>query len=147
MESIMAQSGITWTGIGVRFMFALILVFATYNPEKISYFHWGLMEIQSFTPLKAFVGVLLIIGWVIFIRATIHSLGFIGLTLAVAFFATLLWLVVDWGWVPVGSVKLISYIVLIMASAILTTGMSWSFIRRKMSGQYDVIDGDDDAQP
>ena len=139
----MADTGISWSGIGIRFLAALILVFATYNPEGYSYFHWGIMQFTSMTATKAFVGVVLLIGWVIFIRATIHSLGLIGLTLAIAFFGTLLWIIVDWGWVPVDSIKLLSYIVLFMASAILTTGMSWSFIRRRMSGQYDVIDDDD----
>ena len=138
----MADSGISWTGVGVRFVAALILVFATYNPEGYSYFHWGVMEIDSFTALKAFSGVVLLIGWVIFIRATLNSLGLIGLVLAIGFFGTLLWIIVDWGWVPLDSVKLLSYIILTMASAILATGMSWSFIRRKMSGQYDIVDGD-----
>lgn len=139
----MAETGISWAGVGLRFIVALILVFATYNPEGYSYFHWGILEIQSITATKAFVGVILIIGWVIFIRATINSLGLIGLSLAIAFFGTLLWIIVDWGWVPLDSVKLLSYIVLVMASAILATGMSWSFVRRKMSGQYDIADTDD----
>lgn len=138
----MAETGISWSGVGVRFIAALMLVFATYNPEGYSYFHWGIMEYQSITALKAFVGVVLLIGWVIFIRATVNSLGVIGLVLAIAFFGTLLWIIVDWGWVPLDSVKLLSYIVLVMASAILATGMSWSFIRRRMSGQYDIVDGD-----
>lgn len=141
----MAESGISWAGVGIRFFAALVLVFATYNPEGVSYFHWGIMEIQSISALKAFVGVVLLIGWVIFIRATLNSLGLLGLVLAVGFFGTLLWIIVDWGWVPLDSVKLLSYIVLIMGSAILATGMSWSFIRRKMSGQYDIVDGDNDA--
>ena len=140
----MAETGISWAGVGLRFVFALILVFATYNPEGYSYFHWGILEIQSINALKAFVGVVLLIGWVIFIRATINSLGIVGLVLAVGFFGTLLWIIVDWGWVPLDSIKLLSYIVLTMASAILATGMSWSFVRRKMSGQYDIVDGDDE---
>ena len=138
----MAESGISWAGVGIRFIAALILVFATYNPEGYSFFHWGILEYKAITALKAFTGVVLLIGWVIFIRATVTSLGIIGLILAIAFFGTLLWIIVDWGWVPLDSIKLLSYIVLIMASAILATGMSWSFIRRKMSGQYDIVDGD-----
>jgi hypothetical protein len=140
----MAETGISWAGVGLRFVFALILVFATYNPEGYSYFHWGILEIQSINALKAFVGVVLLIGWVIFIRATINSLGIVGLVLAIGFFGTLLWIIVDWGWVPLDSIKLLSYIVLTMASAILATGMSWSFVRRKMSGQYDIVDGGDE---
>ena len=141
----MAEPGISWAGIGLRFLLALVLVFATSNPEGYSYFHWGITDFQAMTAMKAFAGTVLLIGWVIFIRATINSLGLLGLVLAISFFGTLLWIIVDWGWVPLDSIKLLSYIVLIMASAILTTGMSWSFIRRKLSGQYDIVDGDNDV--
>jgi hypothetical protein len=80
----------------------------------------------------------LLIGWVVYLRATFRSLGPIGVTLAVAFFGTLLWLVVDWGLIPAGSVRTVTYLILIAASAVLATGMTWSHIRRRISGQMDV---------
>ena len=140
----MAYKPISWSGIGLRFLFALVLVFATYNPEEYSYFHWGLKNISDFSVLKLFVGIVLLIGWVIYIRATLRSLGAIGLILAFAFFGTLIWLIVDYGIIPADSVKVITYLVLIVASAILTTGMSWSHIRRRLSGQLDVDDVEED---
>lgn len=140
----MSYKPITWSGIGLRFLFALILVFATYNPEEYSYYHWGIKNISDFSALKGFVGVVLIIGWVIYIRATLRSLGPIGLILALGFFGTLVWLLIDYNIISADSAKVISYLVLIVASAILTTGMSWSHIRRRISGQMDMDDVDEE---
>jgi len=33
-------SEISWKGFGLRFLFGLVLVFTTYNPESLSYLHW-----------------------------------------------------------------------------------------------------------
>jgi len=135
-----ADKDFDWSSIVFRGIFALLLVFATYNPEGYSFYHWGILHIQSDTPAKVFCGIVLLIGWAIYLRATFHSLGVIGITLAVAFFGSLLWLMIDKGWVVANSAKVLSYIVLLIISAILTTGISWSFIRRKLSGQYDVVE-------
>jgi len=139
MVNEMAVKNITSTGILLRFVFAVLLVFSTYNPEGYSYFHWALLDdVTDFTVLQAFVGVVLLIGWAMYIRATIHSLGAVGLVLAIAFFGTLLWLIVDMGIVPAGSVRAISWLVLLAMSGVLTAGMAWSHIRRRVSGQVDV---------
>ena len=93
----------------------------------------------------ALAGIVLIIGWAIFLRATGRSLGAFGLILATAFFGTLLWMLIDWNLVPADSVTAISYIVLAILSGILAIGISWSHVRRRMTGQVDVdeIEGDD----
>ena len=135
---------INWVGVGARFLLALVLVFATYNPSGYSYFHWGIKHISDFSVLKLFAGVVLLIGWAMFIRATLVSLGAFGIMLAVAFFGTLLWLVVDWGLVPADTVEAVTYLILIAASAVMATGMTWSHIRRRISGQIDVDETDID---
>jgi len=135
---------INWVGVGVRFLLAMVLVFATYNPSGYSFFDWGIKNIADFSILKLFVGVVLLIGWAMFIRATLVSLGPFGITLAAAFFGTLLWLVVDWGLIPASSVKAVTYLILVAASAVLATGMTWSHIRRRLSGQLDVDETDVD---
>ena len=140
----MSYKPISWSGIGLRFLFALVLVLATYNPEEYSYFHWGIQNISENSALKVFIGIVLLIGWVIYIRATLRSLGPVGLILALGFFGTLIWLLIDYNIVSTDSAKVITYLVLIVASAILTTGMSWTHIRRRMSGQLDVDDVDED---
>ena len=122
-----------------RFLFALLLVFATYNPEKpYSYFYWALADLSTFDAVKAFVGVALLIGWVIYISATIDSLGWLGLLLAAAFFGTAAWAVIDQGWLNVENTRALTYLVLVLISALLATGLGWSHIRRKMTGQVDV---------
>ena len=73
-----------------------MLLFATYNPEGRSYFHWLAQGQLGVTPLKAFVGVCLLVGWVFLLRATVQSLGALGTLLAAAFFGTLIWLIVSW---------------------------------------------------
>lgn len=129
----------------VRLFFALILVFSTFNPSGYSFYHWVLKTMEvGFEPLMAFAGIVLVIGWVVYIRATITSLGLIGLILAFAFFGTLLWMVIDWGLIPADSVQVITYIILTLLSMVLAIGMSWSHIRRRMSGQVDVNETEDD---
>jgi hypothetical protein len=92
----------------------------------------------------ALAGILLLIGWTIYLRATARSLGIFGLLLAAAFFGAILWLVIDWGLVHVDSVTAITYIVLVIMCGILAIGISWSHIRRRMTGQVDVDEVEDD---
>ena len=139
----MSYTPITWAGIGLRFIMALVLVFATYNPSEYSFFHWGIQQISDFSIVKLLVGIVLFIGWTIYVRATLRSLGAFGRSLAVAFFGTLIWLIVDVGIIPIDNVDVLVYLVLVIASAILTTGMSWSHLRRRMSGQVDMDDVDE----
>ena len=138
-----ANSGITWGGIFIRFLVAIVLVFATYNPDEWSYYHWVRDNLQEALPLKLFAGVVLLIGWTIFIRATLRSLGALGLLLAIAFFGTLIWLIVDYGLVPADSARALTYISMVILCGVLATGMSWSHIRRRLSGQLDTDDVED----
>jgi hypothetical protein len=129
---------ISASGILLRFIVAIVLVFCSYNPEGYSYYDWVLTDLKNITPLKVLAGMVLLIGWIIYIRATIRSLGAFGLILAFAFFGTLIWLVVDWGLIPTDSVRAVSYIILFLICAVLAIGISWSHIRRRISGQLDV---------
>ena len=36
----MYKDSFNWVGFLLRLLFALVLVYATYNPEGYSYFHW-----------------------------------------------------------------------------------------------------------
>lgn len=138
MKSITAQ------GIFVRFIIAILLVFSTYNPEGYSYYDWFMKNPAELDPLKILAGIVLLIIWVIYLRATMRSLGMIGMILAIAFFGTIVWLVIDRGIIPADSVRAVSYLILFVFCAILTTGISWSHIRRRISGQVDVDEIEDD---
>lgn len=124
----------------VRLVAAICLVFASYNPSGYSWYHWISNAADWQDPLMLFAGIVLLIGWVIYLRATARSLGIIGIILALAFVASLIWVLVDFGLLSVDNPKFFQYIVLFVLSLILATGMSWSHIRRKMTGQLDVDD-------
>ncbi len=136
-------SSFTWGGFLVRLMAALVLVFATYNPEGYSYFHWSLVDFTQFSILKGFVGVVLLIGWTILLRATFKSLGPFGIILALAFFVLLIWLIVDWLAIATDNFKVLSYIGELVVAGIMSTGVSWSHIRRRITGQLDTGDVSD----
>lgn len=138
----MASQRFTFQRFLIRLFVALVLVFATYNPEGYSYYHWTLAKLPEFSVLKGFIGVVLLIGWAIYLRATFQSLGAIGTLLAIAFFGTLLWLATDQGLFPTDSVRAVSYIVLLVISGVMSAGVSWSHIRRRITGQLDVDDND-----
>ena len=71
------------------------------------------------------------------------SMGWLGITLGGALFACLIWLLVDIGWLSLDSNGAITWVVLLVLSLILATGMSWSHIRRRLTGQVDVDEVDD----
>lgn len=131
------------TGIALRFMFALILVLATYNPTGYSYIGWVLRVFPGIGPVMALSGVALAIGWIIFIRASLRSLGVVGMLLSSAVVACLIWLFVDRGWLDLKNLPALSWVILVCVAAILAVGMSWSLIRRRMSGQVDTDDVDE----
>jgi len=131
-------------GVGLRFTAAVLLVFGTYNPSGTSYVGWLDDFSGSAIPFKILVGLIFIVGWVVFLRATAHSIGTTGVVLAVAVFGVLLWLLIDWNVIATDSSTGITYAVLMIISLILTIGMTGSFLWRRLTGQYTVTDGDDD---
>ncbi|MCP4768284.1 MAG: hypothetical protein GY875_18700 [Gammaproteobacteria bacterium] len=132
----MARNDFTVRSFGLRFAFAFALVFLTYNPTGFSWVG-GLF---SETPLvyKVGFGIVLLIGWAIFLRATGNSLGTSGTILAAAFFGVIIWLFIEWGLVALDDTTTIEWILLFVLTGVLAIGMSWSHIRRKLTGQYDT---------
>ena len=102
----MNQQNITPRGVQLRFLGALVMVFATYNPHGWSYLHWLLAATSGTSvaglPLLILAGLLLIIGFSIYIRATLRSLGVFGLFLTVGFFSTLIWVLIDTSFGAIG---------------------------------------------
>ena len=144
--STRAGEGIGLGGVLLRFAFALVLVYATYNPTGWSYFHWlagsfsGEPRAQwlASPALKFVVGVVLAIGWVIYSTAARRSLGGVGVFLVVALCAGVIWLLVDWNLVSTRSVPVLTHLALFVVAAVLAVGMAWSHVRRRMTGQVDT---------
>jgi len=139
----MAVQDLTIEGVAIRFAAATAIIFATYNPEGYSYYHWAILNWDEFDPVKAFAGVVLLIGWTIFLRATGRSLGAFGLILALALFGSIVWGLVYYGLIATDNTRAITYLSMFVIAGVLTAGMVWSMVRRRMSGQLDVgeVDG------
>jgi O-antigen/teichoic acid export membrane protein len=131
-----------------RWLGALALVMVTFNPTPYSYASWvlggwGDEGPGDDLPLKALAGVVLLILYVIFLRSTFRSIGALGVVLAAMLCGAILWVAVDWGWLdPLGGDAMI-WIGLVVVATILAIGMSWSHVRRQLSGQADVDDVDE----
>jgi len=72
-----------------------------------------------------------------------RSLGTFGILLAVSFFGLLLWLIIDKGWIDGSNRDVVVWLVLLALACVLATGVSWSHIRRRITGQVDVDDVDE----
>lgn len=138
----MAQSSFGFGGFLTRWIFAQILVLATFNPTDFSYFRWARDAFETELPLVIFFGLVLLVGYIIFVRATLRSIGLIGIALITALAGSLMWVLIDRGLLSLDDVGLLTWVGLIGVGLILGLGMSWSHIRRMLSGQLDVDDVD-----
>ena len=129
---------ISWFGVLVRLVAALALVLLTYNPTGHSFYHWAMRDFANLTALKAFSGALLLVGWVICIRAALTSLGPLGLVLSALVLGTLVWVLTDYGILNPDRPSLLSWISLIIIGIILGIGLSWSLLRTRVTGQVEV---------
>ena len=121
-----------------RIVFALALVLLTFNPTGHSYYHWLVDGFPAVQPLEVVVGLLLVIAWVVFVRSTLAATGALGLLLMLALFGSIVWWMVSRGWLDVSNRSAMAWVVLVILGLVLGIGMSWSHIRRRLSGQASV---------
>lgn len=128
-----------------RFIPALVLVTLTYNPLKWSFFHWVTGPEVEFSPLMILAGIALLIGYGVYLSATLKSLGPIGVLVVVVFFLVLLWVFYSYGILTPDDPSEIAWIALVILALTLAIGMSWSGIWRRMTGQVTTDSVDDDG--
>jgi hypothetical protein len=136
---------LTPKGILARFVFALILVYATWNPWGKSFVHWVILPIfgtgtgsaTASAPLKFLLAVVLVAGWAVYLQATRRALGMAGAILVAAICGGLVWLLASWNVLAMQG-DVISHVVLLCTAILLTVGMSWSHLSRRMTGQTDT---------
>ncbi len=151
----MARPSFSLASFLLRWLVALVLVFATFNPTNYSYYRWvvgmdggmdagmdGGMDGGNLA-LKALAGIVLVILYVIYLRATWRSIGPIGLTLATAFLGALIWVTIDLGLLDLERPTVVTWVLLFALATILAIGISWSHVRRRVSGQADMDDIDE----
>ena len=139
----MARTHFSSSSFLLRWAVALVLVFATFNPTDYSYFRWVAVWDGNNVPVKALVGIALLIVYVIYFRATWRSIGPIGLTLAAALMAVLVWVTIDFCLLDHNKPTIMTWVLLFAFGTILAIGISWSHIRRLVSGQADMDDVED----
>ena len=134
----MAQRAFTATSFLLRWIVALAAVLATFNPTPWSYYRWVVEGGQEQMALKALAGVCLLILFVIYLRATLRSLGVLGLLLAGAFLGACIWALIDFGLLAVETPDALAWVALVAIATVMAVGLSWSHMRRRVSGQVDV---------
>ncbi len=130
-------------GFFLRWAFAFLLLAATFNPTQWNYTRWAMNNYAEELPLTVLFGLLLTIAYIIYLRATLRSIGGIGMFLAFSVFAALVWVLYDRGLLSLDNTSVNVWVGILSLSVVLGIGMSWSFVRRALSGQFDVDDNDD----
>lgn len=134
------EPGFTVGSMFLRLIFALVVVLLTFNPSGFSFFHWSrdAFLASSLGPLHVLAGLALLAGWVLFVQATRQSLGLFGILLVGSLFTVLVWMLFFYDVVKTADSKVLTWIVLIGVAVILTAGMCWAHLRRRLSGQATV---------
>ncbi|TDR18479.1 DUF6524 family protein [Marinicella litoralis] len=128
------------TGFLLRWLFAFILVVVTFNPTGYSLYHWIWPLSDAQLPLKILLVILLASAYLFYITSTVKSLGLLGIILVFAFCGTLIWLFVDQGWLDLQNSGILAWIMIFIISVVLGLGISWSHIKKRITGQFDTDD-------
>ena len=130
----------TMTGFLLRWLFAFILVVVTFNPTGYSLYHWIWPLSDAQLPLKILLVILMASAYLFYITSTVKSLGLLGIILVFAFCGTLIWLFVDQGWLDLQNSGILAWIMIFIISVVLGLGISWSHIKKRITGQFDTDD-------
>jgi hypothetical protein len=93
--------------------------------------------------LVVLAGLILFIGYVIYVRATLRSIGVFGMVHLLAVAGTLVWVLYDCGVIDLTNPTVNTWLGLLIVSLVLAIGLGWSIVRRRLSGQADVDDVDE----
>ncbi|WP_374642031.1 DUF6524 family protein [Tabrizicola sp.] len=130
-------------GILLRWLGAFLLISAIFNPTSWNYVTWARAEWDRQMPLIVFLGLILAVAAMVYVVATMRSIGLIGALVIAAIFAAGLWVLTDWGLLGLDDSALNTWLAILVLSLILGIGMSWSILRQRLSGQQttDEVDG------
>ena len=136
-RSSIRTSEFTTLSFVARLVFSLALVLATYNPSGFSAWHW-ITGAESLGAVHFLVAVVLFIGWAILWVATWRSLETFGVILAALLLGGLVWVLIDIGILDPSTSTSLAWIVLVCIAVLLSIGLSWSHIWRRLTGQFEV---------
>jgi len=130
-------------GFILRWVFTFVLLAATFNPTQYNYVDWLRSYGASNMSVAVLLGLVLLIGYIIYLRATLRSIGGFGMLLVLAVVGAGLWVLYDFGVLQLDNVSFNVWLGLGALSFVLGIGLSWSHVRRAMSGQADMDDVDE----
>ncbi|MEL6838533.1 MAG: DUF6524 family protein [Pseudomonadota bacterium] len=130
-------------GFLIRWVFALVLLATTYNPTEWNFVRWSMANYETNLSMTVLFGLVLLVGYIIYLRATLRSIGIFGMVLILAVVATLLWVLFDQGVISLDDPTVNTWIAIVALSIVLAIGLSWSIVRRRLTGQTDVDDIDE----
>ena len=125
-------------GIFLRWLGAFALLAATFNPTSWNFVRWAEANYTTQMPLTLLSGLLLGVGYLIYIGATLRSIGAFGVILVGAIVGALVWVLTDYGVLTFGSTALMIWLGIFALSVVLGVGLSWSILRQRLSGQASV---------
>jgi hypothetical protein len=124
-------------GLLVRLLAVMFLVAATYNPSGYSYYQWAFRGTTDYWALKIFLGLLVIFGYVFCFYSTWRSLRFMLSIPLILLMAACIWLLSDWGVLDMSDWLQRTLALETSLVVLLATGVSFSLIRYRLSGQLD----------
>ncbi|MBT8454673.1 MAG: hypothetical protein HKO95_00170 [Rhodobacteraceae bacterium] len=130
-------------GFLLRWLIAFVLLSVTFNPTQWNFVRWARDSFDGQMPLVVLAGLILLTGYVIYLRATLRSIGAFGMLLVAAIFGALIWVLIDFGIMRLDNPNVTVWLGLLALSLVLGIGLSWSIVRRKLTGQTDVDDVDE----
>lgn len=130
-------------GFFLRWLFAFGLLSATFNPTEWNFVAWARRAWAQQTSVVVLIGLLLAIAYIVYLRATVRSIGAFGMMLVLAVVAALIWVLHDAGFIALNNPSMNLWIGILALSIVLGVGLSWSHVRRALSGQSDIDDVDE----
>jgi hypothetical protein len=140
----MPRDAVSPLGLLLRLLVALLVVYGTWNPYGVSFYHWAIAPVVAGSApdgslaVRFLAGAVLLAAWVVLLQATRRSLGLGGAALAAAVTGGVIWWLIERQLVSARSGRGIANVVLIVLSLVLTVGMAWSIVSRRLTGQVDT---------
>lgn len=131
------------SGFLMRWIFAFALLAVTYNPTQYNYVTWVLQYGSANLSIAVLTGLILLVGYIIYLRATLRSIGLFGVILILALVGAILWVAYDLGLFDIDNPSFNTWVGILAMSIVLGVGLGWSHVRRAISGQSDVDDVDE----
>ena len=122
----------------LRCCLAFLLVVLTTNPTNYSFVTLAMTASDTHLPAVVLLG-----AWVVVVHASVRSLGLFGMALVAAIVAALVWVLIDFGWLTLGNRAAREWVGIVALSVVLGFGLSWSQIRRHLTGVVDTREVDE----